>query len=243
MISLFKLHFYYLFSWKTLYISLGLIGISIISFLLFSHFYLALDLLVFNARYYQEEYYFESINFLKINIIIYNLFLIINSFFLNKYDNFLIIRKPKKTVIITKILTLLLGSNALMLIFYLLFLIIGLYLTPYMHVSIKDLAILGDLLIFSSVYLLGYIVVALYAKTIYSLLPVIVGFMISDLSTDYYLSKKSVSLSTKLINLLFISISNYSETGYSFYYGKVYGIILFSGLFIVVYVKYIRSDF
>ncbi len=243
MISLFKLHFYYLFSWKTIYISLGLVGITIISLLLFSHFYLALDLLVFDALYYEEEYYFESLNFLKINIIIYNLFLTINSFLINQYDNFLIIRKPKKTIIITKVLTLLVGSNALMLIFYLLFLIIGLYLTPYMHPSIKDISILGDLIIFSSVYLLGYLVVALYSKTIYGLLPIVVGFFISDLATDYYISKKSVSLSTKLINLLFISINNYIETGYSFYYGKVYGIILFSGLFIVIYLKYLRTDF
>ncbi len=243
MISLFKLHFHYLFSWKTLYITFGLILVSIVSFLLFSNCYLNHDLLNFDKEYYLEEYYFESLSYLKFTIIIYNLFLVLNGFVFNHYDLFLLVRKRKKIVIITKIVTLLLGNFVLVSIFYLLFLIIGLFLTPYMKVSLNDVAIFLDLVIFGSVYLLIYLVVYSYSKSIYSFLLVIIGFFISDLSSDYKILKSSASFVNKGINLLFISINNYQETGYSLYYDKIYGIILFSCLFIVIYRKYLITDF
>lgn len=242
MISLFKLHFYYLFSWKVNYVSFILILITVISSLLFSRFYLDVDLLIFNAEYYRKEYYFESINYLKFIIIIYNLFLVINAFAFNKYDPFLLVRRSKQQTVMSKIIILLLGSTVLVIIFYLIIMITGLYLTPYMQISIIDLAILGDLLIFGGVYLLIYITVFLYSRSIYSLLLIVIGFFISDLTVDYDSLRSSASIITKGINLIFISIGNYQKGGYSLYYGKIYGLVLLVILFVVISNKYCKSD-
>jgi len=243
MISLFKLHFYYLFSWKTIYITLGLVVVSIISFLIFSKFYLDVDLLLFDSEYYKNQYYFESLNYIKLNIIIYNMFLVINGFSLNKYDLFLLVRRSKKQVITSKIIVLLLGNGVLITFFYSLFLIIGLFLTPYMNVTKNDLMIFFDLVIFGGVYLLIFIVVYLHSGSIYSLLIVIIGFFISDLTVDYNALRSNASTIVKVINLVFVSIGNYQEIGYSLFYGKIYGIILLELLFIIVFLKYLQSDF
>ena len=243
MISLFKLHFHYLFSWKVVYATLIIILVSLISYLLFSRFYLDNNLLVFNAEYYRIEYYFESLNYLKFLIIIYNLFLVINSFAINKYDIFLLIRRSKKQIITSKIIVLFIGSTVLIIILYLIFLIIGLYLTPYMQISFKDLAILGDLIIFSEAYLLIYITTYLYSNSIYNLLTIIVGFFISDLMIDYNSLKNNASTIAKGLNLVFISIGYYQKTGYTLYYGEIYGILLITVLFVIILRKYLNSDF
>ena len=243
MISLFKLHFYYLFSWKVIYVSFILILISVVSSLVFSRFYLDIDMLIFNAEYYHKEYYFESINYFKFIIIIYNLFLVINAFAFNKYDLFLLARRSKKQVISSKIATLLIGSTSLITILYLIFIITGLYLTPYMRIASADLEIFFDLVIFGGVYLLIYIAVFLYSGSIYSLLLVIIGFFISDLTVDYDSLRSSASIMAKGINMIFISIGNYRNIGYSLFYGKTYGLILLVVLFVVISYKYRKSDF
>ncbi len=241
--SLFKLHFHYLFSWKVIYVSLALLLLSILSSLLFSKFYLDYDLLVFNSRYYLEEYYFEGINYLKIIIVLFNMFLVINSFVLNKYDIFLIVRRSKKVVISSKIIILLLGSSVLIILEYLLFIITGLFLTPYMRISIMDLSILLDLIIFGGVYLLIFIIIYLYSDVIYSLLLGVVGFFISDLSMDYNIQRSGASLMAKALNLVFINIGYYFGVGYSLFYGKIYGIFLLEIMFIVISLKYFKRDF
>ena len=220
-----------------------LILITVISSSLFSRFYLDIDMLIFDAEYYHEEYYFESINYFKFIIIIYNLFLVINAFAFNKYDLFLLIRRSKKHIISSKIITLSIGSTVLIIIFYLIFIITGLYLTPYMKISLMDLMILGDLVIFGGVYLLIYITVFLYSGSIYSLLLIVVGFFLSDLTVDYDSLRSSASIMAKGINLLFISIGNYKDIGYSMYYGKTYGLVLLVTLFVMISYKYCKTDF
>ena len=242
MISLYRLHFSYLFSKKILVSSTILLLVSLISLLLFSKFYLDYELLLFNSVFYNEEYYFESINYLKIVIVLFNMFLVINGFALNNYDIFLLVRRNKKQIITSKVITLLIGSSVLIVILYLIFLIIGLLLTPYMVVNITNLKLLLDLLIFGSVYLLIFISVYLFSGVIYSILLVIIGFFISDLSLDYDIYHHNASLITKITNLVFVNIGYFTDTGYSMYYSPLYGLIISIIVFLVILDKYYRSD-
>jgi len=242
MINLFRLQMSYLFSWKIIMSSTILVLVSLISFLLFSKFYLEYELLLFNATYYFEEYYFESLNYFKIVIVLFNMFLVINGFALNKYDVFLLVRRNKKLIITSKILTLIMGSTIIITTLYLVFLIIGLLLTPYMIVSITDLILLIDLLIFSTVYLLIFIAVYLFSGVIYSILLIVVGFFISDMSLDYDIYRHNASVITKIINLVFVNIGYFTETGYSMYYSQLYGFIISILIFLVIIENYYRSD-
>jgi len=242
MISMFSLHFYYLFSWKVIYVSLILLLVSIISFLFFSRFYLDYDLLLYDSQYYVFEYYFESINYLKIVIVIYNMFLVINGFVLNKYDIFLLVRRNRKQVIMSKIITLFLGSFTITFLLFLLFLITGVFLTPYMRIDISSLALLGDLIIFGGVYLMGYILIYFYSKGMYSLLIIVVGYFISDITTDFFELKSGASSISKVLNFVFINIGYYQDAGYCLYYGKLWGIILLIILFFAIVILYTKKD-
>ena len=242
MISMFSLHFHYLFSWKVIYVSLIMFLLSVICFLFFSRFYYDYDLLLYDSEYYLGEYYFESINYLKIVIVLYNMFLVINGLILNKYDLFLLIRRNRKQVIISKIITLLLGNIVLTVILYLLFLITGLYLTPYMEIDVTSLALLGDLIIFGGAYLLTYILIYFYSKGTYSLLIIVVGYFISDITIEYYVLRSNVSNISKVINFVFMNIGYYQDTGYGLYYGKIWGIILIIVLFLGIVLLYEKND-
>ena len=216
--------------------------LSVICFLFFSRFYYDYDLLLYDSEYYLGEYYFESINYLKIVIVLYNMFLVINGLILNKYDLFLLIRRNRKQVIISKIITLLLGNIVLTAFLYLLFLITGLYLTPYMEIDITSLALLGDLIIFGGAYLLTYILIYFYSKGTYSLLIIVVGYFISDITIEYYVLRSNVSNISKGINFVFMNIGYYQDTGYGLYYGKIWGIILIIVLFLGIVLLYEKND-
>ena len=170
------------------------------------------------------------------------MFLVINAFVLNKYDVFLLARRKKIEVITSKLIILIIGSSVLSVTLYLLFLITGQFLTPYMTISIKDLAILGDLVIFGGVYLLLYSLLYFYGKTIYSLLIIVIGYFVSDITIEYYELKSSVSVVSKTLNFIFVNIGYYQDGGYCLYYGKVYGIILVTLLFLLITFKYLKSD-
>ena len=242
MIKMIKLHFYYLFSWKVVYVSLIIVLISTIIFLTFSKFYLDYDLLIFNSKYYREGYYFESINYLKIVIVLYNMFLVINAFILNKYDVFLLARRTRFEVISSKVLVLIIISSILTIMLYLIFLVTGQFLTPFMNISNTDMAILGDLIIFSVIYLLLFISLYFYGKGLYSLLIIVVGYFISDIAIDYYEPRNSVNILSKIINFVFVNIGYYEDIGYSLYYGKIWGIILIIILFQLIIFRYLKTD-
>ncbi len=242
MINILKLHFYYLFSWKIIYISLITLLISIFCFLFFSSFYLDYDLLIYSKLYYREEYYFDIINYLKIAIVLYSMFLVINAFVLNKYDVFILIRRSKKITVISKLLTILIGNIVMITLLFILFLIIGEFLTPIMAISYKDISILIDLMIFCSVYLLLFTLAYQYSKIIYGILIIFIGYFISDITTEYYALKSSVSIFAKVLNFIFINIGYFQNYGFSLYYGKLYGIALSFILFMIIITKYLRTD-
>jgi glucose uptake protein GlcU len=75
------------------------------------------------------------------------------------------------------------------------------------------------------------------------LLLIVVGFFLSDLTVDYDSLRSSASIMAKGINLLFISIGNYKDIGYSMYYGKTYGLVLLVTLFVMISYKYCKTDF
>ena len=240
--SLILLHFQYLFSWKVFYITSLILLLATICFLYFSNFYLDYDLLLFNKQYYSEEYYFESISLIKIIVVLFNMFIVINSFILNKYDLLLISRRSKKEVIISKTLSLLIINNGFSIILYLLFLVTGMFLTPYMNISKLDLSLLGDILIFGSIYQMIYILVYVANKTIYALILVIVGYFISDIVTDSFIVKENVTSFSKILNIVFVNVNYYTNEGYSMLFGKTVGITVFIILFFCVVLIYYNSD-
>ena len=240
--SLISLHFHYLFSWKVFYITALILILSTICFLYFSNFYLDYDLLLFNRKYYFEEYYFESISLIKIIVILFNMFIVINSFIINKYDLLLISRRSRKEVIVSKVLSLLIINNGFSIILFLLFLVTGMFLTPYMSITILDLNLLGDILIFGSIYQMIYILVYFSNKTIYALILVIVGYFISDIVTDSFILKENVTSFSKFLNIIFVNVNYYTNEGYSLLFGKTMGITVFMILFLCVVFIYYNSD-
>lgn len=225
---LIKLNLDYLFSMKIIMISFVIIGFSMIGFLLFSNFYVSEQVLYYNRDEYFRDYLFDGINFMKIIGIFYALFLVINGYVLNKYDVFLVCRVSRKRSITTKLFVLLFGNGIFLLFCYLIFLIIPLYLTPYVNTSENFIKIFVEILIFSSYYLILFVLVYQITKNMYAMLVVIIGYFITNLSSDYYINKSAVNGFCQMINTIFIDIGYYQVVKFDFYYGVIHSVVLIS---------------
>ncbi len=242
MINLIKLHFSYLYSWKIIYISLIILLISLISFTFLSNFYYDNNLLVFYSDYYTEEYTFSSLSLIKIIVLLQSMFIVINGFVINKYDVYLLIRSNRLSVILSKIITMLIGVIIFTVSIYLLMNIIGLFLTPYYKFSSEHLNIMYDLIIFSILYTLLYIFLIITIKNMYSLLIIFILYFISNISSEYLVMKSDLSIFTKLINLVFPDIGYFSNIGYDLYYSNLYYIAICIGLIQAILVIYKKMD-
>ena len=242
MINLVKLHFSFLFSWKIIYISLITLLISLVSFIFLSNFYYDTNLLVFYGDYYNEEYIFSGLSLIKIVILSQSMFIVINGFVINKYDIYLLIRNSRSSVILSKIITMLLGIIVFTLSLYLLMNIIGLFLTPYYRFHSDFLGIMYDLVVFSILYTILYIFLIIVFKNMYSLLLIFILYFISNISVEYLVIKSNLPPFTKFINLMFPDIGYFSNIGYDLYYSNLYYIALCIALIEGILVIYIKTD-
>ena len=242
MISLMKLHFSYLYSWKIIYINLIAILISLFSFVLLSNFFYSNNLLVFYSDYYSEEYIFSSLSLIKIVILLQSMFIVINGFILNKYDVYLLIRCNRTSVILSKIVTMLVGISIFTIILYLLLNIVGLFLTPYYQFHSNYIGLMYDLIIFSSLYTLLYIFLITIVKNMYSLLLIFILYFISNISIEYLVIKDDLPAFTKLINIMFPDIGYFYDIGYDLFYSNLYYIALCIMLIECILVVYKKTD-
>lgn len=242
MISLLKLHFSYLFSWKIIYISLIIILINMISVIVLSKFYIDHNLLVFYSDYYEEEYMFGSMALIKIMILMQSMFLVINGFVINKYDVFIILRKNRKSVLMSKIFVLVISISTFTLFLYLVMNIVGLFLTPYYHFSSEYLYLFIDLLVFGIVYLLLYILLIIIYKNMYVLLIILIIYFVNNISLEYLVLKSDLSLFSKVINLVIPDIGYYKNIGHDLYYSNIYYLAFCLVLLEIILVIYNKSD-
>ena len=242
MISLIKLHFSYLFSWKIIYISLIIILITMISFVFLSKFYVDHNLLVYYESFYLEEYLFSSISLIKVVVLLQSMFLVINGFIINKYDVYLLIRRDRILTLTSKLMVLIIGIVVFILFLYLIMNIIGLFLTPYYQLDINLFEFLIDLVIFGVLYTLLYVLLIIITKNMYSLLVIFITYFVSSISLEYLVLKSDLSLFSKLLNLVFVDIGYFKNLGYDLYYSNLYYIALCFGLLEVILVLYNKSD-
>lgn len=216
-----KVHTQYLFSFKMLYMMLGIQTLFLLSCLYFSRFYLSKEELIFDAMYYQSEYMFEAVNILKILVIMFCLLVTINAFVIHKYDYFLIVRIDRKKVMISKILVLM--GMVLLFVFmnYLMLLVIPLYLTPYFSLSHSNVLLFAKLCLLGVLYLSIFMVVYLLFKHLLPLFIILTGYMISFLGNELSPLKEDSNGYQRVISLIFPDIIEYQSIGYDFLYGSV----------------------
>ena len=242
MMSLIKLHFTYLFSWKIIYIGLIIVLINLVSVIVLSKFYIDHNLLVFYSEYYEEEYMFGSITLIKIMILMQSMFLVINGFVINKYDVYLVMRRDLKSVILSKIITMVFGSMVFTSFLFLLMNITGLFLTEYYTFSSSYIDLYYDLMVFSVLYTLLYIFLIILIKNMYSLLGILTMYFVSNISLEYLVIKSDLSWFSKVINLVFIDVGFFKDIGYDLFYSNTYYLALCFVFLELILLTYSNSD-
>lgn len=220
---------------------LSMVLIFLIGVIYFSRFYLGNAELLFDKAYYYNEYYMESLNLAKMMIVLFNFVLVTNSFVFNKYDYFLITRKSRKEVIISKVFILLILSILYTFIIMFMFFLIPLFLTPYMRIfDFFDITKL--MMVFSVYYLTLFIFFIIIFKHIYILFFSFSGYLISFLSSELLIKKSETSFFNSFISVFFPDIINYYVYGYDFLYGSIFVMSLTIILLLVIIKNYTTFD-
>ncbi len=209
--------------------------------IIFSRFYIEEGLLQYNQLYYSSEYIFEIIAFWKLLTLVLTLYVIYHTFYVNQYDYFILKCTTKTIFIVTKLLYVIMQMLLYVCITWGIITLIPLFLTPYVQFQTM-VALLPKMCLFALYYasLMSYLLVVI--KHFYSLLGIMVGYLIVFLLSDYSIQKHEVSLIYASLNTLFIDINQYSEIGYDFLFGSVYA-LSFTCLFIILCIKaYISTD-
>jgi hypothetical protein len=170
------------------------------------------------------------------------MFIVINGFVLNKYDIYLLARRDRTSVILSKIVTIIFGITVFTLFLFLLMNIVGLFLTPYYELKGDYLNLFLDLIVFAILYTLLYIFLIVVVKNMYSLLMIFIVYFISNISLEYLVIKSDLSVFTKLINLLFPDIGYFKGIGYDLFYSNQYYLSICIVLIQVILVIYKKSD-
>ncbi|MBU1020411.1 MAG: hypothetical protein KJ847_04290, partial [Firmicutes bacterium] len=111
------------------------------------------------------------------------------------------------------------------------FMIIPLYLTPYDNFDINLFILYAKFILFGNYYIILFVLFYTLGKNIYTLLVVVCGYFISNVSTEYFMIKDDINLFAKVTNSVFVDIGFYLNIGFDFYYGSVYSLILLIGFF------------
>lgn len=235
MIRLILLHINYLLSEKVFLFTVFLIGTASI-FLLYSAGVSETDTtLLFYQEFYAKELIIEMLNFGKILFIVYLLFMMIMGYVIHQYDVIILNRVGVIKLKVSKVCAMMFFVFYLITIYFMIFVIIGIYITPYMRVSSIFITFYGDLLFFGFFYTVVFAYLYEISKHLLGLIGGFLFYLFVFIGSVDDLKKEEVSKGMKYVYRFLLDLGYYQGEGVSFYYDKSYYLALILGVGVIVY--------
>ncbi|AIO19304.1 hypothetical protein KQ51_01428 [Candidatus Izimaplasma bacterium HR1] len=200
--NLLKVHYKFLFTKKVLVVMVILLIISYMIILLQSNLLSSLVDLDINRELYIKGYSYDGLNLIKIVTVLFTMLVGIYSFYISKYDVFLISRNSKTRIIISKFLTVsfisIMFSLCLVLFYSVLWVILDINVELIMIVEL-----LLKMSLFSVYYSLLYAFLVINFNNLFIMVMPFMGYLISNLSIDYGVKIDEIERGSRIINVLF----------------------------------------
>lgn len=229
------LHIRYLLSEKVLLFTVFLLTCSSV-FLLYSASLVEGEAtLLFYKDFYAREFTSEMLNYGKLLVMVYLLFVMIISYVIHQYDVIMLNRTTVFKLKLSKILAMLSFIIYFTTIYFMVFVIVGLYLTPYMKIG-KDTALLYiDFIFFGSYYTLMFAYLFEICRHLLGFIGGFLAYLFVFISSVNGLDKSDVNALLKYLYYVGPDMNFYPEEGFTFYYSKMYYLALLLGVGTLVY--------
>lgn len=225
MLRLFKSQMMILLSKKDLYILL----VSLLIFLLFlvysSGYYLDYNYQVVYRSDLFSEYLVESISFMKFTTVIYGIYLSMLARKLHHLDGLFLSRSNRSKIIITRLIALMACSFVIVSISYVLFLVIGFYLTPIMG-DYNYIGLFLTIQLFGVFYLLLSYITFLSVKIFYAPIFVLFLYIFGTIFSPYYIAVEDITGFEKTISYLLSDLIVFSNNEIAPYFGNLHVLTL-----------------
>ena len=238
--NLIKLQYNFILTKKVKLISAILILLTWVVLLLQSGLLENGSNLVYNREAMIISFLYDGFNIIKIVVVIFSMLLSIYVFYLNQYDVFLVPRKSRMKIILSKI--------GIVLILEVLF-VVYLFLVYAIILGVLDSSInFGDLMVqmsnlinLSIYYSLCYITLIMIFSSIFIVVLPFIGYLCSNLSMDYGVSSNELDSSSKFLNIFFPDLLIYKREIY-FVYGALFVFDISILLLALIIIKYKADD-
>ncbi len=242
MTALFKMNTNILLSRRFFVINLFIILVLTILLLIFSDYYLEQNHLIIYQLSYYVDYYFESIQFIKLLVVILIVTILMHSKPLDDINNYTHASYSRVIVESSKLITFMIVVFMNLFCYFLLFEIIGIFLTPYMIFHIDHLYMLFRMLLFSLYYLLLGRGIYLYVKHYYATIGVILMYFIGSIFSEYLIPYGTENFSSMIAHFVFPDLVLYDSYQFAFVYGDLFIIVEILFLFILIQIKALHRD-
>lgn len=234
MIRLYKSQMFLLLSKRDLYILLGSLFVFLLFLVYASRYYLDYNYQIVYKDNLFHDYLTESLSFIKFIVVMYGVYFSILVKKLHHLDGLYLSRSNRLRIILSRLLVLISYMMVCISILFVLFLLVGTFLTPIMK-EYDYLSLYGSILLFGLFYLLiGYILM-ITIRVYYAPIFTILFYFTGTIFSPYYINIKQATLFEKVISFVINDLIVFSNNTISPYYGNIHlGALVFLLFWIVV---------
>lgn len=238
--SLLKLQYNFILTKKVKIISAILISLTWIILILQSGLFEDTSYLIYNREVLISAFIYDGFNIIKIVAVLYSMLLAIYVIYLNKYDVFIVTRKSRIKVILSKVAVILFLELMFVLYLFVVYGIIWGLLD--VNVTMSEIGVyLFHIIELTTYYALLNIALTLVFYSIFIAVIPFIGYLISNFSIDYGISIHELSNTSKFLNLFFPDLLIFDKE-ICFIYGIL---IVFNScilILLIIIIKYKADD-
>lgn len=237
--KLYKTQLKLLLTNKDLYILLGSFVLFLGYILYVSGFYNDINYQVVNSNDLFHEYLLDSLSFMKFSIVLYGIYFVTLSRNLHYMDGLLLSRSKRKSVIISRLFVVGTYTFLVQSILFVLFLLVGHFLTPIMK-DYNYIELFLSIQLFGIFYLLISYIVMLMLKVPYAPIFVLFFYFVGSIFSPYYVSHEEVSVMERLVSFIVNDLVVFQDFSIAPLYGNLHLIVI--NLVLILYVIYIYNE-
>lgn len=222
---------------------IGLLNILVVGFLfiaignVFTTSYIQIE----QSEMFLIEYMYQGIQFIKINIVVLCIVLVQQT----KHTLGIMILKTiegsRRKVMIQYVISINIIAWILVSIFYVLFLIVGYFLTEYFYID-HGITLYLRLILFTTYVIMVLMTLYFLSDSIYTSLSFLVLYFFVIVMTGFLVVKEEVNVFVKILLLYVSDLVLFYDLEYSFLYSDIYYLSVVLALFFVLVWRYNKID-
>lgn len=177
--------------------------------------------LLIHKEMYFHSYMTESVSLLKFMVVLHAIYSVFHVGKLHQLDGFYLSRNSKFLVYTTRLSVVLYKNAIYSLLGYILILVIGFFLTPYM-MTYKYIELGFNIVLFSFMYTAISCLIYITSRKEFYVLFIVLFYFITTIFTPFYIGENDFSLFEEIVQLFSSDLIVFEDFSMGTYYGSLY---------------------